>query len=156
MQDAQATDDTTFRLIYRSRVRIPYEQRRAELGTLFSGARSNNKKQRITGALMLSDDWFVQTLEGEESAVRELFARIERDPRHDQVALLGASVVGERVFGRWSMAKVATDGEPDIPLIAHKEGIAAAASRGDTTPEQARVLAVMRDAAASPAPLVGA
>jgi hypothetical protein len=44
------------------------------------------------------------------------------------------------------MAKVAEDGEPDIPLIAHVEGISAAAGRG-TTPEQDQVLDAMRSAA---------
>jgi hypothetical protein len=44
------------------------------------------------------------------------------------------------------MAKVAEDGEPDIPLIAHVDGIAPAAGRG-TTPEQDEILAFMRDAA---------
>lgn len=34
----------SFRLIYRRRNLIPAGQRKAELGTLFSAARSNNKK----------------------------------------------------------------------------------------------------------------
>ena len=43
------------------------------------------------------------------------------------------------------MARVSADGEPDIPLIAHVDGISPAASRG-TTPEQEAVLDVMRAA----------
>lgn len=42
--------------------------------------------------------------------------------------------------------QVAEDGEPDIPLIAHVDGISPAASRG-TTPEQERLLDDMRAAA---------
>ena len=145
--------DTTFRLTYRSRDRIPLAERRAELGELFSGARANNKRQGITGALLVRDDWFVQALEGDEAVVRRLFAAIEADPRHDAVELLEAHVVGQRVFARWSMAQVAEDGETDIPLIAHTDGISPAAPRGDTTREQARVLEFMRAAArVSPAP----
>ncbi len=46
------------------------------------------------------------------------------------------------------MAKVADDGdEPDIPLIAHTDGIAKAAPRAAATADQEGVLAVMRDAA---------
>lgn len=56
----------SFRLIYRSRDLIPSDRRKTELGELFSAARSNNKKKGITGALLVSDDWFVQTLEGEQ------------------------------------------------------------------------------------------
>ncbi len=148
MTDAAPAGDAapTFRLMYRSRDRIPAERRKVELGELFSAARSNNKKQHITGALLLSDEWFVQILEGDESAVRALYDRIEADPRHDSVSLLETGMVDDRVFSRWAMAKVATDGEPDIPLIAHQDGISPAAGRG-TTPEQDSVLAAMRAAA---------
>lgn len=137
----------TFRLTYRSRGRIPLQQRRVQLGELFTTARANNKRIGISGALLVYDDWFVQTLEGEESSVRRLFAQIETDVRHGAVELLEAHSVGERVFGRWSMARVTEDGETDIPLIAHVDGISPAAGRGDTTAEQGRVLAAMRAAA---------
>ena len=138
--------ERTFRLIYRSRVRIPADVRRAELGRLFSTARSHNKKAQITGALLVSDDWFVQTLEGEEAAVRALYDRIESDARHDSITLLEARAVDRRVFARWAMAQVNAQGASDIPLIAHADGISPAASRRDTTPEQAYLLLVMRDA----------
>lgn len=143
--------EETFRLMYRSRDRIPAEGRKVELGVLFSSARSNNKRRQVTGALLLSEDWFVQVLEGDEDTVRSLYARIERDPRHDSVALLEAGKVGERVFARWSMARVGVDGDPDIPLIAHTNGISPAAGRG-TTPEQERLLDVMREAARADSP----
>ena len=133
-----------FRLIYRSRNLIPPDDRKAELGTLFSTARSNNKKQDITGALLVHGDWFAQVLEGDEAPVRALFTRIEQDGRHDNVSVL-ASGPADRVFGRWAMARVSAEGEPDIPLIAHRDGIAPAADRG-TSPEQEAVLAIMRDA----------
>jgi len=138
--------EQTFRLMYRSRDLIPADIRKVELGRLFTEARSNNKKQGITGALLLSEDRFVQVLEGDEDAVRALFRQIERDGRHDSVSVLESGMVAKRLFARWAMAKVAEDGEPDIPLIAHVEGIAPAASRG-TTPEQDQVLDAMRSAA---------
>ena len=140
------TPEQTFRLMYRSRDRLAPEDRKTELGRLFSTARSNNKKRHVTGALLVSGDWFVQVLEGDEVEVRSLFGRIEQDPRHDAVELLDAVPEAERVFARWSMAKVAGDGEPDIPLIAHVDGISPAAGRG-TTAEQDRLLDVMREAA---------
>jgi hypothetical protein len=148
MSDAapDPASDKSFRLMYRSRSRIPAEGRKTELGELFGAARSNNKRRDITGALLITDDWFVQVLEGEEEAVRGLFARIESDPRHDSVSLLDSQTVGARVFSRWAMAKVAAEGEPDIPLLARTDGIVAAAGRA-TTPEQEAVLDLMRDAA---------
>jgi len=145
-QPASVAADRIFRLMYRSHDKIAVGDRRAELGSLFSQARSANKKKNITGALLLYDDWFVQTLEGDEGAVRALFGHIETDPRHDQVSLIDAQDVGERVFGRWSMARVAEDGETDIPLIAHSDGIAEAAGRTITAPQQ-ELLDTMRKAA---------
>jgi hypothetical protein len=90
----------------------------------------------------------VQTLEGDEQEVQSLLDRIRADRRHDALEVLETTLANGRVFARWSMAKVAAEGdEPDINLIAHVNGISAAASRGDATAEQEAVLAVMRDAA---------
>jgi len=137
-----------YRLIYRSRSLIPESQRRAELGELFTQARSFNKAQGITGALLVLDDVFVQTLEGDEPAVEALLGRIRVDSRHDHLEVLDTGLVDRRVFARWSMAKVAgEDDTPDINLIAHAKGISPAAPRGDATPEQETVLEVMRSAA---------
>jgi len=147
MGPANANDDSgeVFRLIYRSRNRILPERRKTELGELFSKARSNNKKRDITGALLISGDWFAQTLEGDEDAVRAVFATIERDKRHEHVSILAEQTVTDRVFSKWAMARVSADGGPDIALIAHTDGISAAASRG-STPEQDSVLDIMRAA----------
>lgn len=138
--------DETFRLLYRSVSRLSGPRRRAALGELFSVARSNNKKRGITGALLLTQDCFVQALEGDEQVVRALYARIECDPRHEAVELLEARAVDARFFARWAMARITADGERDLPLIAHQDGISAAAPRGDATPEQEQVLDLMRAA----------
>ncbi len=143
---SRGDSDQIFRLIYRSHDRIPEPQRKVELGGLFSTARSKNKAAGITGALLVCDDWFVQVLEGDEQQVRDLFTHIEADPRHDQVAVLDAAPVVDRVFGRWAMAQVDGYGTPDIPLIAHRDGIAPAAGRRPT-PHQEMILDLMREAA---------
>ena len=137
---------TTFRLMYRSRDRLTPEDRVSELGDLFTTARSNNEKRRITGALLLTGDWFIHVLEGKEADVRALFSSIEHDPRHDSVEVLDAGPASERAFAHWSMAKVAVDGEPDIPLIAVVGEISPSTGRR-TSREQDRVLDAMREAA---------
>ncbi len=146
MSQTASGHEHAFRLMYRSRSLIPEGDRKTELGALFGAARSNNKAQGICGALLLWEDWFVQVLEGDEAAVRGLFARIEKDPRHAEVRILSTGTVPEPVFSRWAMARVSEDGEPDIALIAHRDGISPAAQRG-TTAEQELVLEVMRQAA---------
>jgi Sensors of blue-light using FAD len=142
-----AHDDSgkVFRLIYRSHSRIGATERKRELGQIFSTARSENKKAAVTGALLITDDQFVQTLEGPEPVVRELYAKISTDKRHEHVEVLESGDVSGRVFGRWAMAKVAADGEPDIPLLTNvdKGGISPAQPR-PTTEAQEAVLGLMR------------
>jgi Sensors of blue-light using FAD len=139
-----------FRLIYRSRNRIASERRKTELGGLFSVARAKNKRLGITGALLISSNWFAQALEGDEDAVRALFATIERDGRHERISVLEDQTVPGRVFARWAMARVSADGEPDIRLIATTGGIIPAADQG-ATPEQESILDIMRQATGSDA-----
>jgi hypothetical protein len=137
--------EPVFRLIYHSHCRIPPTERKYQLGEIFSVARSMNKKTGITGALLITDDQFVQTLEGPEPVVRKLYDRIRRDQRHERCELLEARDVPGRVFGKWAMAKVAADGEPDIPLLTNidKGGISPA-QPGPVTEAQENVLAFMR------------
>lgn len=139
------TETPTFRLIYRSHNRIPTDRRKAELGAIFSTARSTNKRLDVTGALLTSGDWFVQALEGDEAVVRDLYTRIGKDSRHERVVEIESGPVEQRVFSRWAMARVSADGDHDIPLLtnAAKGGITPAAPR-PTTPEQDEVLDRMR------------
>ncbi len=138
--------EDVFRLMYRSRSRIASEERPTELGSLFATARSNNKKRDITGALLVSEDRFVQVLEGDAGGVQSLYRTIERDSRHHEVELMDSGPVTGRAFEHWSMAKVATEGDADIPLIA-TIGEAAPVTAWSTTAEQDRILDEMRQAA---------
>jgi hypothetical protein len=101
-------------------------------------------RQQITGALLIYGDWFAQVLEGPEAPVRALYAKIETDPRHEKVSVIQSGPAG-RLFARWAMARVSQDGEPDIRLIAHTDGIAPAMNR-PATPEHEAVLDIMRAA----------
>ena len=146
-QMAMESEAPVFRLIYRSRIQIPASRRKLALGAIFSEARSNNKSKHITGALLVGDDWFVQTLEGQEVDVRGLYQRIETDPRHDSFSVLEERNGVGRFFARWSMAEVSPGpDEADTFLLAHRDGISPAASLRPT-PEQESILQVMRVAA---------
>jgi hypothetical protein len=142
--------EPVFRLMYRSHSLLDDGDQGGGLGAIFTAARRNNRALDITGALMTSDDAFAQVLEGEESAVRELFARISADERHDHVDVLQEQAVPGRTFGRWAMARVSEDGGPDIRLLSHADrgAIVTAATDPSITPAQEEVLAVMRDAIA--------
>ena len=136
--------EQAYRLIYASHSTVDPAEQDAELDAILTSARRRNPDLGVTGALLASDDWFVQTLEGEQAVVQDLYAAIERDPRHEQISILQAGTVDERVFGRWSMARVAEDAGPEITLVLQHDGIADAAARG-TLATMADVLLYMRD-----------
>jgi hypothetical protein len=140
----KSAPELVFRLIYRSKSKIPAERLDSELGDILRTARAKNISLGITGALLLYEDWFAQTLEGSEKDVRALYARIEKDPRHSSVQLCEEGDSKPRAFSRWAMALVGEHGNPDIPLAATGSGTTEAAARG-TTPEQDKILTIMRD-----------
>ena len=54
----------------------------------------------------MSDDLFIQVLEGGRDEVCDLYNTIVRDPRHEQVRMLIYEEIGERRFGNWTMGQV--------------------------------------------------
>lgn len=135
---------TPFRLLYRSHSRISPADRDAVLADIFREARSHNEEVGITGALLITDHWFVQALEGEISEVHALYERISADPRHESISLIQADHVPERAFSRWAMAQVSASGQADIPLEA-AEGSLHTVDGERLTREQTALLKVMRD-----------
>lgn len=137
-----------FRLIYSSHSLIDPNAHRAGLGAIFNTARRNNRRLGVTGALVISDDAFVQALEGDEPVVRDLYTSIGHDERHESVSVLEEQTVPARIFGRWAMAKVAADGGPDIRLLSNASRGVIVTAPGDPTitAEQETVLAFMRGA----------
>lgn len=90
-----------FRLIYLSRVSRP--TRLADVEAIVNAASARNATLEITGLLVYTPSHFLQCLEGETRAVRGLFERICKDPRHTDVRVLDERSVPARRFGQWSM-----------------------------------------------------
>ncbi len=93
-------------------VRCLYASRPADalkgtfLDNILNQSRTNNPALGITGLLCVSDDLFIQVLEGGRDEVCELFNAIVRDPRHTHVRLLDYAEIDERMFGNWTMGHV--------------------------------------------------
>lgn len=64
---------------------------------------ASNKLHSITGILFFDQGYFGQILEGTRSAVEETWTRIQNDPRHHKIELLGIAEIKERRFPNWSM-----------------------------------------------------
>lgn len=102
-----------FRILYCSRNSILGQQGAfaVELDRILASSRVNNARSGVTGALMYNEGYFAQVLEGPLEAVQQTFERIQCDERHDEVVVLQAVDVEERLFGIWDMAMVVA-GDP--------------------------------------------
>ena len=90
-----------FSLVYVSSATRPFST--PEMIELLEKSRRNNAKLGVTGMLLYKDGNIMQVLEGEESVVRGLAARIGRDPRHRGVMELVQGPQEGRHFADWSM-----------------------------------------------------
>jgi hypothetical protein len=98
----------TYRLIYYSANRLSSDSDLLEdqINNILETSRHNNAIAGISGALMFSEGYFGQVLEGQQAAVEATFERIQRDNRHANVQLLDFAPTASRLFDNWSMAFV--------------------------------------------------
>ena len=95
------------RCLYASRP-APHTQGSA-LHIILQQSRKNNPPRGITGLLCVSENLFIQVLEGGRDEVCELYNAIVRDDRHYQARLLIYEEISERKFGNWTMGQVNID-----------------------------------------------
>lgn len=112
-----------------------------DLDQVLTASRRNNAMLGITGLLLFIDGGFLQILEGEERAVRELYTRIANDPRHRNARLMLDREVPVRSFPEWSMGFE----RPcmDDPETAGMFGVAREAIHGRLSPGTGRIVAMM-------------
>jgi hypothetical protein len=75
-----------------------------EIDRILALSRKNNPAQEITGVLLFRGGIFLQLLEGEKNKVEQLFAKIEKDPRHNHIIRVLEVDSNERIYTDWSMA----------------------------------------------------
>ncbi len=83
---------------------------------ILATARRRNSSVGITGALMVSNGRFAQTLEGPAAAVRSTYNRIKLDPRHRYPTILKVEPIESRMFGAWAMALAGSRPGDSTPL----------------------------------------
>lgn len=93
-----------FQLLYVSTATKPFND--TDLVVLLKGARQKNARLHINGMLLYKQGKFMQILEGEESAVRKLYAEISQDPRHEKLTVILERECSKSVFRDWSMGFV--------------------------------------------------
>lgn len=88
-------------LVYVSSAATPFGK--AELQELLTKSRAKNSALGITGMLLYKDGNFMQMLEGEDNAVRQLFDTIIEDPRHHNSIVVIDEPAEAPYFTDWSM-----------------------------------------------------
>ncbi|RKG35865.1 BLUF domain-containing protein [Acinetobacter guerrae] len=96
----------TVRLCYASQRNRLHPDLLEDLQDILSIARDFNQLNQIYGVLYYADNAFFQCLEGEQEIVENLFERIKKDARHEDIIHLGTQVIDKIYFKKWSMKYV--------------------------------------------------
>ncbi|WP_027857195.1 BLUF domain-containing protein [Marinobacterium jannaschii] len=100
---------TQVRLLYFSRA--TRDMSLSDLKDILGKARANNDSLEVCGMLCYENRYFLQALEGERSALNELYLDIAEDPRHDEITLISYCEVDSPTFERWKMGYAAGSAE---------------------------------------------
>ena len=96
------------RLVYCSTATVPTDSLLL-IAQILSVSQRNNDRDGLTGALAISDGWFLQVLEGPPSALDALLRRLKTDSRHKDIVILARRPVKARLFEEWSMQSARVD-----------------------------------------------
>lgn len=96
--------DSIRQILYISKAVQPISD--TELHDIASQARVKNKRNGITGALLFTEDSFIQVIEGDYESIERLLVDIRADKRHRDITILMDRKVRSRDFKNWSMGMI--------------------------------------------------
>ena len=86
---------------------------------ILQAARVNNDRHELTGLMLLDHQYFLQVVEGGRGAVSQLLGNLYKDPRHQDLIVLGFDRIDRRAFGEWSMQFVPATSVTQQVLLRH-------------------------------------
>lgn len=106
------------RVAYCSRAVRP-ELALVTLAEILAVSDRNNRRDNLTGMLLISRGRFFQVLEGAAQDVERMLERIGRDPRHTHLSVMMRRPVRDRLFGQWAMvaARITPRQQPTIDQV---------------------------------------
>ena len=78
---------------------------------ILAKSRINNRRNGLVGVLYFGDSCFFQCLEGEQSAIDTLYARLQSDQRHKDIKLLSSEPISALSYTDWAMKFVPLEKE---------------------------------------------
>ena len=104
-----------FRIIYISRSTFTPTRLNAgiepNVARILAKSRINNRRNGLVGVLYFGDGCFFQCLEGEQSAIDILYARLQSDERHKDIKLLSREPLSALSYTDWAMKYVPLENE---------------------------------------------
>lgn len=82
------------------------------------GSRRRNALFGLTGILVFDQKYFLQVVEGHQTAVNQLLKNLMADSRHHSLTLTHFGAIEKRMFPDWSMGAVLAD---DVHRVAFLE-----------------------------------
>lgn len=92
------------RLIYVSKSNIEITEADAVVAQIVAEAQKRNARLNLTGALIFTGTHFAQVLEGSPEDIEEMMASLQRDSRHQMIAIVNQAPIMKRRFDDWKMA----------------------------------------------------
>jgi len=91
------------------------------LAEILAASDRNNRRDGLTGALLVSGGRFLQVLEGAQQDLTRMLAKLEHDPRHRNMKVLSRTRVDHRMFGQWTMvaSRISPAQQPKMMEIIH-------------------------------------
>ena len=86
---------------------------------ILAKSRVNNRKNGLVGVLYFGDGCFFQCLEGEETAIETLYAKLQLDPRHKDLLLISRKLISAFSFSEWAMKFVPLETKLNAELLAN-------------------------------------
>ena len=93
-------------LTYMSRITLKAGVTPRTLSDIMAVAQRENLAHQITGFLCFGNGYFFQYIEGEKSAIEQLFGNVQRDGRNRDVTLKSKGMIEQRLFQDWQMLMV--------------------------------------------------
>jgi hypothetical protein len=88
---------------------------------ILAKSRINNRRNGLVGVLYFGDGCFFQCLEGEQSAIDTLYARLQSDERHKDIQLLSRENISALSYAGWVMKFVPL--EKEMTLLLKERGL---------------------------------
>lgn len=89
------------RILYVSTSRGPLGK--ATVIDILERSRRNNRRDGLTGLLVVGGQRFLQVIEGPSAALDRAYERIKADPRHFALVQIERKAIAERAFESWDM-----------------------------------------------------